>query len=161
LFMTSFNIRYWLAAIFGIFIPAYFLGVYFFLTNQLDDFLVSFQYSFQKSYFNSIGITLENGLIWFIIIPIFVFSTIAFQLNFFRNKVKTRRVQLIIILMQVFGVLSVLAENQMYVYGLPFLSISLSIIMANYFVRSQRKIFKDILFLLMVACILYYQFIRS
>ena len=161
LFMTSFNIRYWLAAIFGIFIPAYFLGVYFFLTNQLDDFLVSFQYSFQKSYFNTIGITGENGLIWLIIIPIFVFSTIAFQINFYRNKVKTRRVQVIIILMQVFGVLSVLAENQMYVYGLPFLSISLSIIMANYFIRSQRKIFKDILFLLMVACILYYQFIRS
>ena len=161
LFMTSFNIRFWLAAIFGIFIPAYFLGVYFFLTDQLGDFLVSFQYSISKSYLNPIGITWVEGVIWFIIIPIFVFSAIALQINFLRNKVKTRRIQLIIILLQVFGVISVLAENQMYVFGLTFLSISLSIFMANYFIRSQRKILKDILFILMIVCILYYHFIRS
>lgn len=160
LLMTSFNIRYWLAAIFGILIPAYFLGVYFFLTDQLNDFLVSFQYSIQKSYLNPIGITWETSLIWFLIIPIFVFSTLSFQLNFLRNKVKTRRIQLIIILMQVFGVISVLAENQMYVFGLTFLSVSLAIIMANYFIRSQRKILKDVLFVLMVVCIFYYHFIR-
>lgn len=161
MFMTSFNIRYWLAAIFGILIPSYFLGVYFFLTDQLSDFLVSFQYSIIKSYINPIGITWVEGLIWFVIIPIFIFSTISLQINFLRNKVKTRRIQIIIILLQVFGVISVLAQNQMYVFGLAFLSVSLSIIMANYFIRSKSKILKDVLFLMLIVCMLYYHIIRG
>ncbi|MCG9880012.1 MAG: DUF6427 family protein [Bacteroidia bacterium] len=158
LFMTAFQIRYWMAAFIGILIPAYFLGVIFFLNNQLKDFLVSFEYSLAKSYLNPIGITWIEGIIWFIIIPIFVVSTLLLQFNFLRNKVKTRRIQVIILLMQAFGVISVFAENQMYVYGLCFLSVSLSVIMANYFIRSQRKILKDILFALMILCILYYQY---
>ncbi|MCE2740207.1 MAG: DUF6427 family protein [Sphingobacteriales bacterium] len=161
LFMTAFNLRYWLAAIFGIIIPSYFLGVYFFLTDQLGDFLISFQYSISKSYLNPIGITWIESLIWFIIIPIFVFSTLSLQLNFLRNKVKTRRIQVIILLLQVFGVISVLAQNQMYVFGLAFLSVSLSVIMANYFIRSKRKLLKDILFLLLLICMMYYHFIRA
>lgn len=161
MFMTSFNIRYWVAAIFGIVIPSYFLGVYFFLTDQLSDFLISFQYSIIKSYINPIGITWVEGLIWFVIIPIFIFSTISLQINFLRNKVKTRRIQVIIILLQVFGVISVLAQNQMYVFGLAFLSVSLSIIMANYFIRSKSKILKDVLFLLLIICMLYYHIIRG
>jgi hypothetical protein len=161
LFMTAFNLRYWLAAIFGIIIPSYFLGVYFFLTDQLGDFLISFQYSISKSYLNPIGITWIESLIWFIIIPIFGFSTLSLQLNFLRNKVKTRRIQVIILLLQVFGVISVLAQNQMYVFGLAFLSVSLSVIMANYFIRSKRKLLKDILFLLLLICMMYYHFIRA
>lgn len=158
LFMTAFQIRYWMAALVGLLLPAYFLGVFFFLNNQLNDFLISFEYSLAKSYFNPIGITWIEAIIWFIIIPIFVVSTLLLQFNFLRNKVKTRRIQVIILLMQAFGVISVIAENQMYVFGLCFLSVSLSIIMANYFIRSQRKILKDVLFGLMIICILYYQY---
>ncbi len=161
LYMTTFNLRYWLVAIFGIIVPGYFLGVLFYLTNHLNDFLVSFQFSFVKSYFNPIGITLKEGFIWFLIIPAFVFSVFELQLNFLRNKVKTRRVQLIILIMQLFGIISVLAENQGYIFGLTFLAPALAFLLANYFLRSQRKWLKEILFLGMIICMMYYHYFNT
>jgi hypothetical protein len=158
LYMTSFNLRFWVVAILGIIVPSYFLGVLFFLTDHLNDFIGSFNYSLQKTYFNSIGISLEQGIIWFFIIPVFVISAFQLQINFLRNKVKTRRIQLIILFMLLFGIVSVLAENQGFIYGLTFLGFSLSILLANYFVRSQRKWLKEFLFMGMLICIIYYQY---
>jgi hypothetical protein len=161
LYMTSFNLRYWLVAIIGIIVPAYFLGVLFYITDHLKDFLVSFEYSFIKSYFNPIGISMEEGIIWFFIIPAFVFSLIHLQAKFLRNKVKSRRIQLIILVLLLFGIVSVFAENQGYVFGLTFMSISLCYLLANYFIRSQRRWLKELLFIGMLACIIYYQFFNS
>lgn len=158
LYMTAFNLRYWLVAIFGILLPLYFLGVGFFVFDHLKEFIVSIENTFKKSYFNPIGITIFEGAIWLIIIPVFFFSAIEFQLNFLRNKVKTRRIQLIILVMLMFGVVSIFAENQGYVFGLNFISVTLSMVMANYFIRSKRKVFKDILFFAMITCICYYQY---
>lgn len=158
LYMTSFNLRYWMVAILGIVVPSYFLGVLFYLTNHLNDFLVSFEYSVRKSYFNPIGITFKESLIWILIIPAFVFSTIELQANFLRNKVKSRRIQLIILVLLLFGIISVLAENQGYIFGLSFLAVSLSYLLANYFVRSSRKWLKEMLFLGMIGCMIFYHY---
>lgn len=161
LYMTSFNLRYWLVAIFGIIVPGYFLGVLFYLTNHLNDFLISFQFSIEKSYFNPIGITLKEGIIWFLILPAFVFSVFELQINFLRNKVKTRRVQLILLVLQLFGIISVLAENQGYIFGLTFLATGLSFLLANYFLRSQRKWLKEFLFIGMIICMMYYHYFNT
>jgi hypothetical protein len=158
LYMTSFNLRYWLVAIFGIMVPIYFLGVLFFLNDHLKEFLGSFNYSINKNYFNPIGIELREGFIWMLIIPIFIFSTIDLQVNFLRNKVKTRRIQLIILVLLLFGIISVFAENKGYVFGITYLSIALSFLLANYFIRSKRKWLKEILFIAMNLCILFYQY---
>ncbi|MDZ4669005.1 MAG: DUF6427 family protein [bacterium] len=158
LYMTAFNIRYLLVPLFGILLPAYFLGIAFFLFDHLNDFIKSLENSLTKNYFNPIGITFVEGIIWLILIPVFVFSTIELQLNFLRNKVKTRRIQLIILVMLLFGVVLVFAENQGFVFGLSFLSVTLSMIMANYFIRPKRKVLKDVLFFAMVICICYYQY---
>lgn len=161
LYMTSFNLRYWLVAIIGILLPAYFLGILFYITDHLKDFLVSFEYYFNKNYFNPIGITLIESLVWFLIIPAFVFSVIHLQANFFRNKVKSRRIQLIILVLLLFGVISVFAENQGYIFGITYMAVSLSYLLANYFIRSQRRWLKEALFTSMLLCILYYQFFNN
>ncbi|MDP1726091.1 MAG: DUF6427 family protein [Bacteroidota bacterium] len=158
LYMTSFNLRYWMVAIFGIVLPVYFLGVIFFLTNHLNDFIFSFQYSFNKSYFNPIGIQFQQGVIWILIIPVFVFSFIDIQLNFYRHKVKTRRIQLVLLIMLLFGIISVFAENQSFMYGLCFLSVSLSFVMANFFISEKRWILKEITFYGLLLCAVYYQY---
>ncbi len=161
LYMTSFNLRYWLVAIFGIVVPAYFLGVLFYLTDHLNDFLNSFEFSFTKSYYHPIGMNYKEGIIWFFILPAFALSALALQSNFFKNKVKTRRVQLILMVLLLFGVVSVLAENQGYIYGLAFLAVPLSIVLANYFIRSKRKIFKELLFFGMLGSIIYYHYLNK
>ncbi len=158
LYMTSFNLRYWMVAIFGIIVPAYFLGVIFFLTNHLKDFISSFEYSLNKSYFHPIAIQFQQGLIWLIIIPIFIFSSIDIQINFYRHKVKTRRIQLVILIMLLFGIVSVFAENQSFMFGLCFLSVSLSIVMANFFISEKRWMLKEITFYGLICCAVYYQY---
>lgn len=161
LYMTSFNLRYWMVAIFGIVLPAYFLGVIFFLTNHLNDFIYSFQYSLNKSYFNPIGIQFQQGVVWLLIIPIFIFSFIDTQFNFYRHKVKTRRIQLVLLIMLLFGVISVFAENQSFMYGLCFLSVSLSFAMANFFISEKRWMLKEITFYGLILCAVYYQYFNN
>ncbi|MBC7381368.1 MAG: hypothetical protein H7296_00045 [Bacteroidia bacterium] len=158
LYMTSFNFRYWMVAVFGIILPAYFLGVIFFLTNHLKDFIASFQYSLNKSYFNPIAIQFQQGLIWLVIIPVFIFSSFNIQLNFYRHKVKTRRIQLVILIMLLFGIISVFAENQSFMFGLCFLSVSLSFILSNFFISDKRWLMKEVTFYGLIFCAVYYQY---
>lgn len=161
LYMTSINLRYWLVVIIGILIPAYFLGVVFYLTNHLYDFLVSFEYSIRKSYFNPIGINWREGAVWVFFAFGFAASLLELQSNFLRNKVKTRRVQLIVIILFAFGIISVLAENQGYFFGLVFLATALSVLLSNYFVRTKSFWLKEILFAGILVCIIYYQLIAQ
>lgn len=158
LYMTSFNFRYWLVAIIGIILPIYFLGVIFYLTDHLKDLISSFNYSYNKNYFNALDITLKQSLIWIVIIPVFFLSSFDIQNNFFRNKVKTRRIQLVVFIMSVFGVISVFAENHSFVFGLCFLSVAVSIILANFFISDKKKVLKELIFAFLVICSLYYQY---
>lgn len=160
LYMTSFNLRYWLVAILGMALPLYFLGVITYLMNHFTDFQDSLQHSLEKTYFNTIRITLVQGIVWMVILPAFVFSLLDLQINFLRNRVKTRRIQLMLLVMLLFGLVSVLAEDQGYLYGISFLSVPLSLILTNYFIRSGRKWMKETLFFLLLACIVYYHYFQ-
>ena len=161
LYMTSFNLRYWMVAIFGIILPIYFLGVIFYLSNHLKDFITSFNYSYTKNYFNTIDISLKQSMVWMVLIPVFVFSSFDIQANFFRNKVKTRRIQLVIYIMSLFGIISVFAENHNFIFGLCFLSVALSVVLANFFISEKKKILKEIIFLFFVFCSIYYQYFHQ
>jgi hypothetical protein len=152
--MTSFNFRYLLVAIFGIIVPAYFLGVIFYLTDQLGPFIQSFEYSLQKSYFNTPYIPIQKMTTWLSLIPAFLFSLVHLQSNFFRNRVKTRRIQLTIGILFVFGILSLYAENQSYIYAIPFISSALALELATFFISHKRFWLKEFLFLITIGTII-------
>ncbi len=152
--MTSFNFRYLLVAIIGIIVPAYFLGVIFYLTDQLGPFIQSFEYSLQKSYFNTPYLPIKKLFTWFSFALPLLFSIFHLQSNYFRNRVKTRRLQLTMGILFIFGILSLYAENQSFIYAIPFLSSSLSLAIANYFISHKRFWFKEVLFLSTLITIL-------
>jgi hypothetical protein len=156
--LTSFSIRYLLIAIIGMLLPAYFVGILFYLTDQFGSFLQSFQYSIQKNYFNPLQIDAKQMLPFaFMLIPL-IRSLFNLQHNYFRNKVKTRRVQLSIGVLFLFGLLSLVVENEGFKYALPFLATPLSFLLANYFNSEKRFWFKELVFYGILVSIALIQF---
>lgn len=161
LYMASFNIRYLLVALLGMVVPVYFLAAILYLNGAQDNLIDVFYYSIDKSYFKPLGITWQKAIVWFILLPVSFASAVQIQINFFRNKVKTRRIQLMTMIMLPFGLFAMLAGDYGFEPGLGYFSLPLSLLLANYYVRNSWKWIKEISLLLLLLCIAYYQYFMS
>jgi len=158
--MTYFNIRFILARIFGIILPIYLLGVLFFMMDNLNDLFIIINNSLNRNYLTSISINWNKIIPWFLISFIVFASGISLQLNYFKNKVKTRRILITIALYIAISVLLTLIEDHDLVFAVCYLSVPVSIVMANYFMSKRLILLKEILFFsLVVAAVLYQYFI--
>lgn len=153
--MTSFNFRYFLIAVIGIVLPAYFMGVFFYLSDEMGPFLQSFEYSLVKSYLNPPRITLPLMASGFALLPALLPSLFHLQGNYFRNRVKTRRIQLVMGIMLVFGFFSLFAENESFMYGIAFLSSPLALLTANFYISHKRFWLKEFFFLVTLGTIVF------
>ncbi len=156
--MTSFNIRYFIVAIIGIFIPIYFTVALFYLSNHLNDFMSFVQLSFSKTYYSHISIDFIMAIPWLVMLIILFLSFVAIQSNYFKNNVKSRRVILTLALLFVFSILIVPLENNNFIFNLTYLSTPTSVIAAYYFLSSKKAVLKEIIFLFIVGCCFYFQF---
>ncbi len=158
--ITYFNIRFLLASIFGILLPIYLVGVVFYMFDSLNDLLIIIEISVKRNYINQITFNWIKLLPWFLITGITLVSAVLLQAEYFKSKVKTRRIIFTVVIFIIISVLIILIENHNLVYAVCYLSIPLSIIIANYFMNKRFVIIKEILFLLLVsACVLYQYFI--
>ncbi len=158
--ITYFNIRFLLASIFGILLPIYLVGVVFYMFDSLNDLLIIIEISVKRNYINQITFNWIKLLPWFLITGITLVSAVLLQAEYFKSKVKTRRIIFTVVIFIIISVLIILIENHNLVYAVCYLSIPLSIIIANYFMNKRYVILKEILFLLLVsACVLYQYFI--
>ena len=144
--MTYFNIRFILASFFGLILPIYLLGVLFFMMDNLNDLIII------------INNSLNRKIPWFLITIIVFASGISLQLNYFKNKVKTRRILITLVLYIVISVLLTLIEDHNVVFAVCYLSVPVSIIMANYFMSKKLVILKEILFLSLVITAVIFQY---
>ena len=154
---TSFNLRFIIISLLGILLPLYFTAVFFYLTNRLEEVLqmvkagfVSFGYLPAISDFKVLAP-------WLIIFPVALIGAFNLQQNFFRNKVKTRRITQSIGLPFVFGVLSLFIENSNMLYAFFYMDIALAIVLAYYFISTKRFILKEIIFYSLLAMAVYAQ----
>jgi hypothetical protein len=153
---TSFNFRYLVLSIIGISIPLYFAAIVFYLNNRWVWVLDFTQHSFQRNLLVSIVGDYYQFIPLLVILPIIFISSINLQLNFFRNKVKTRRILQSVVLMFIFGALGLVIENTNFIYALFYLSVPLCIVIAYYFISTQRKWLKELTFLLLLGLCLFY-----
>ena len=156
--MTYFNIRFILASIFGIILPIYLLGVLFFMMDNLNDLFIIINNSLNRNYLNSISINWNKIIPWFLISFIVFASGISLQLNYFKNKVKTRRILITLVLYIVISVLLALIEDHNLVFAVCYLSVPVSIVMANYFMSKKLVILKEIMFLSLVITAVIFQY---
>lgn len=153
---TSFNFRYLVLSILGICIPLYFAGIFFYLNNQWTWVIEFTRHSFQRTLLTSVIGGYDQFLPLIVILPIVLISSLNLQLNFFRNKVKTRRILQSVALMFLFGALGLLIENTHFIYALFYLSVPLSIVMAYYFISPQKTWFKELVFFSLLGFCVYY-----
>jgi hypothetical protein len=154
---TSFNFRYLILSLIGICIPLYFAGIVFYLNDQWT-FVIEFtQHSFQRTLLTSVIGDFYQFLPLIVIIPIVFISSLNLQLNFFRNKVKTRRILQSVALMFLFGALGLVIENTHFIYALFYLSVPLCIVMAYYFINPEKAWFKESVLFSLIGFCLYYQ----
>ena len=153
---TSFNIRYLALSIIGITIPLYFAAVAFYLTGDLETVVLFIQQSFERTLLKSQFGGYDMLIPAIILLPIVFMSTLKLQANFFRNKVKTRRILQSIALLFFFGALGLVIENTNFVYALFYLSIPTSIVVGYYFITSKRLLLKEVLFFVLIGLSVYY-----
>jgi len=154
---TSFNTRYLIISLIGILIPLYFTGIFFYVTNRYDELLNYVYQSFESKSFQPLERNWVRLLPWIILLPITFFSVIQLQQNFFRNKVKTRRIIQSIYLMLGFGLLGLFVDNTSYIYAISYLAIPLSIVVGYYFISPNRFWFKELMFITLLVLAIYYQ----
>lgn len=143
--ITSFNLRYFFVAILGMLVPLYFLGVIFYLADNFLVFKTSIVDSLTKTYFNTIGFNYIQNLPWFLIIPILLLSLLRIQANYYKNKVKTRRLQLMLIILMAFSILLLFAENAFFGYAVCYIAIPISYFLGNYFLSDKRMVYRELL----------------
>jgi hypothetical protein len=149
---TSFNMRYIIVALLGIFIPIYFIGTYFYITNRLAMFLELTSNAIQGI---EVSTTLTN---YYQLIPlsILVFASfmgyVGLQQNYMQNKVKTRRILQSMMLLALFCLAIMLVEDQSYVYALFFINVPMSLAIGYYLISTKRLWFKEILAWILISC---------
>ncbi len=156
--ITYFNIRFLLASIFGILLPIYLVGVVFYMFDSLNDLLIIIEISIKRNYINQITFNWVKLLPWFLITGITLVSAVLLQAEYFKSKVKTRRIIFTVVIFIIISILIILIEDHNLVYAVCYLSIPLSIIIANYFMNKRFVILKEILFLLLVSASVLYQY---
>ncbi len=153
---TSFNIRYLALSLIGISIPLYFAAVAFYLTGDLQTVWLFIQQSLERTLLESQFGGYDMLAPAIILLPVMLLSTLKLQSNFFRNKVKTRRILQSIALLFFFGALGLVIENTNFVYALFYLSIPMSIVVGYYFINNKRMLLKEILFFALMGMCVYY-----
>ncbi len=155
---TSFNLRYIVVSLMGILLPVYLILVFFYVTDRVPEMLEIGTKSLSQLQLKPIIRSYKIFAPWFILFPIAVWSAFRLQQNFFRNKVKTRRIIQSISFFTLFGIASLFTDNNGLLFSIIYISIPMSVIIAYYFISSKRFWLKEILLYAIIVVALYFQY---
>jgi len=138
--LRRFNFREWTIAFIGFFLPYFFLSVYFFWTDQLitgwKTILVNFIPTTSRFGF-SIGKPLLALLIMLGIL--FLISINRLRRNFYKNVIRTRTNQQIMLWYFILAAVSCLLLKIIPLYHMMLLSIPLAVFFSYYFLAEKRR----------------------
>ena len=156
--LRPFNIREWVVSFLGVLLPFLFYGSVLFWLDMLSinsiksilEPLYSVQFS---TAYNGTYIILTAILAIIIIASLWRFSR---DLNNF-SKLRARKFLAIIVWFFLFAALSYLVASKNTMIGLSFLAIPLSVIISNYFLSLKNQLLAELVFLLLLAAVIYNQ----
>jgi hypothetical protein len=154
---TSFNVRYLIISLIGIAVPLYFTAIAFYMNGNFNELIFYVKQSFEKQLLKTFNGAFTQFIPWIILSPIILISGFELQQNYFRNKVKTRRIIQSVGLMLLFGVFSLFIENTNFIYAICYLSVPMCIIVAYFFISEKRFLLKETIVLALIAISFYYQ----
>lgn len=154
---TSFNLRYIIISLMGILLPMYFVFIFFYMTNRLPELQALWESDLYVLSLRPVIHSLEQLAPWLLLLPLAAIGAFHLQQNFFRNKVKTRRIIQSIAIFTLFGSFALITERNNMLYSAGFISIPLSIVTGYYLISSKRFWLKEIVIYAVMAMVAYYQ----
>ena len=156
--LRPFNIREWLVSFFGVLLPFLFFGAVLFWLDMLSVNSIKsileplYSVKFSTAY-NGTYIILTAILAIILIAALWRFSR---DLNNFSN-LRARKFLAIIVWFFLFAALSYLVASKNSMIGLSFLAVPLSVIISNYFLSLKNQLLAELIFLLLLAAVIYNQ----
>lgn len=151
-----FDIRDWIASVFGYVTVFFFLAVYYYLNNRLQTFYTIWL-PLGTRFPNSIHINQWNYLILVPVLLIFVLCFFKIQQIFYKSYVQIRKsYQLLLLLFIVAGLAFYVKEFRLSHFLLCV--VPTAVFFAYYFLYATKRWFYELLFVLLVGSIIYFQF---
>jgi hypothetical protein len=152
-----FDWREWVAGIMGYVTMIFFLAVYYYLDNSLEQFY-KIWLPLATKFPASIDINYYNYLVLIPVIIILVLCFVTLQQNFFRSYVQIRKsFQLLFFVFLIAG-LSFYVKAAFQLNHFLLCAVPAAIFFSYYFLYAKRKWFYEVLFGLLLISIVYFQF---
>ena len=152
-----FNWREWVAGIMGYATIFFFLAVFYYLDNRLDQFYLIWL-PLTTRFPDRININYYDYLVLIPVIIIFALCLVKVRQNFFRSYVQIRKsFQLLFVVFLVAG-LSFYVKEQFHLNHFLLCAIPAAVFFSYYFLYATTRWFYESLFFLLVISIVYFQF---
>jgi hypothetical protein len=156
--LRPFYWRNWIVAIIGLILPFYFISIYFFCIDGLGRFWMIeipgyFVHLIKLDFIFSRPVKLLSVTIAFVLI----LSLFKLQSNFFKNVIKTRNYQIVLLFYLFLSGTTLLLCTSMRLEDFSILSIPASIFISYYFLSSKRFVWIEVMMFFILFLIIYNQ----
>ncbi|MBW4888598.1 beta-carotene 15,15'-monooxygenase [Mucilaginibacter sp. HMF5004] len=153
----AFNWREWAGVLVGFVTVFFFLAVYYFWNNRIEQFYAIWL-PLGHSFPNQIRFNYYNYLMLIPVIVIFGLGFISLRQNYFKSYVQIRKAFQMISIVFVVAALSFYVKTNFRVSHFLLCAIPAAIIFAYYFLYASTRWFYEILYAILIAGIIYFQF---
>ena len=156
LIFRPFNWREWLAVITGFITIFFFLGVFYYWNDSLDQFY-RIWLPLASKFPTNLRISLYDTLVLIPVASILFLGFIQLQKNFFRSVVHLRKSFQLLFFMFVTGLISFYLKQDLRLYHFLLCVPPVAVLMAYYFVHASPRWLYESMYGILVAGIIYFQ----
>ncbi|WDF55086.1 DUF6427 family protein [Mucilaginibacter sp. KACC 22063] len=152
-----FDLRDFIASIFGYITVFFFLAVYYYLNDKLDRFF-EIWLPLGTKFPVSIHISQYSYSVLIVVLVIFILSFFKLRQVFYKSFIHVRKSYQLLGLLFVIGGLAFYVKADFRLSHFLLCAVPASIFMAYYFLYATRRWLYEILFLILISSIIYFQF---
>jgi hypothetical protein len=153
----AFNWREWLAVLIGFATIFFFLAVYYYWKDRINDFY-KIWLPLASSFPNQVKFNYYNYIIVIPIIVIMVLATLRLRQNFFKSYVQMRKSYQLLFFFFIIATLSFYVKVNFLLNHFLLCAVPCAVIFSYYFLYATRRWFYESLYILLVLGIIYFQF---
>ncbi len=151
-----FNLREWIIGLFGFITIFFFLGVFYYWNNSLDNFY-KIWLPLATKFPSNLNINLYNYLVLIPVVIVFLLGILQLRNNFFRSFVQVRKSFQLLFFMFLSGLISFYLKPDFQMYHFLLCVPPASVLMAYYFLNAEKSWIYESLYLLLTGFIIYFQ----
>jgi len=148
--------REWLAVVTGIITIFFFLGVFYYWNNSLDQFY-RIWLPLASKFPTNLRINLHDTLVLIPVLSILILGFFQLQKNFFRSMVHLRKSFQLLFFLFVTGLISFYLKEDLRLYHFLLCAPPAAVLMAYYFVHASTRWLYEGMYVVLISGIIYFQ----